>query len=150
MPLPWNPDRLRTSVRAAGTNSSTDLGGLKYAGQRGAGYAPVTAGDACGLAAAGFAGSDVLHPATNPTRASPTAARAIPGELLMNHLAKASARGTPATNEAHEGTAARRPVRRRANPNAKRFKWFKTSGDAHRQDGTGRFPHHVLCRRPEE
>ena len=37
MPLPWRPDWLRTSARAAGIRSSTDFGGLKYDGQRGAG-----------------------------------------------------------------------------------------------------------------
>src|SRR5947209_14234021 len=38
IPLPCSPDWLRTSVRAAGTRSSADFGGLKYDGQRGSEY----------------------------------------------------------------------------------------------------------------
>src|SRR5258708_34063299 len=38
MPLPCRPDWFLTSARAAGIRSSTVFGGLKYDGQRGAGY----------------------------------------------------------------------------------------------------------------
>src|SRR5262245_56217314 len=43
MPAPWNPERFRASVRAAGINSSMPFGGLKYDGHRGAGYLSLSA-----------------------------------------------------------------------------------------------------------
>src|SRR5260370_31346576 len=71
IPLPCRPDWLRTSARAAGIKSSTDLGGLKYDGQRGSGYLSPAAAPPDAVALAPSERFDRLQsPATAPAAAS--------------------------------------------------------------------------------
>jgi hypothetical protein len=77
IPLPWRPDWLRTSSRAAGINSSTDFGFLKYDGHRGAGYfSPLAPIWATGLSESAAAPPLLLAAGLGLLRLQPTAAAA--------------------------------------------------------------------------